>query len=135
MHIRLRVASPDPLNLMQVMLTQESSYRFLRKSRAAEPAVRRAFFCATRFAPSNAGTLAATYGINSEGLMGTITVNGKSHPYTDAMTVASLLAAVHAGAGMVVVEVNGDIVPRERYDETPLNAGDVVEIVHFVGGG
>lgn len=51
------------------------------------------------------------------------------------MTVASLLAAVHKGSGMVVVEVNGAIIPREKYGETPLNKGDSVEIVHFVGGG
>lgn len=67
--------------------------------------------------------------------MDTVTVNGKSHPHAANMTVASLLAAVHKGSGMVVVEVNGAIIPREKYGETPLNKGDSVEIVHFVGGG
>ena len=62
-------------------------------------------------------------------------VNGNRHPHETGMTVASLLAAVHNGSGRVVVEVNGVIVAAERYGETPLNAGDSVEIVHFVGGG
>jgi sulfur carrier protein len=35
----------------------------------------------------------------------------------------------------VAVELNLDIVPRERWPETPLNAGDRLEIVHFVGCG
>ena len=67
--------------------------------------------------------------------MEVVMVNGKAHPHEADMTIASLLAAVHGGSGQVVVEVNGDIVPRERYEATPLNGGDTVEIVHFVGGG
>lgn len=70
-----------------------------------------------------------------ERTMGTVTVNGKEHPYTTGMTVASLVAEVLGAPGTVVVEVNGTIVPRERFDETPLNASDMIEIVHFVGGG
>ena len=36
---------------------------------------------------------------------------------------------------MVVVERNGDILRRERYPEVEVEAGDVLELVHFVGGG
>lgn len=64
-----------------------------------------------------------------------VTVNGKSHPHAPGMTVASLLEKARAGSGTVVVELNAVIVPRERFEETPLNPGDVIEIVHFVGGG
>jgi len=67
--------------------------------------------------------------------METVTVNGKEYPHAAGMTVSSFLAAVHDGSGRVVVEVNGDIIPSERYDMTPLSGGDTVEIVHFVGGG
>lgn len=67
--------------------------------------------------------------------MNTLTVNGKNHPHVENMTVSSLLAAVREGSGTVVVEVNGVIIPSGEYDETPLNKGDSVEIVHFVGGG
>lgn len=65
----------------------------------------------------------------------TLTVNGKPYPYSKGLTVASLIAAVYAGSGAVVAEVNAGIVPRERHGETPLHPGDVVELVHFVGGG
>lgn len=64
-----------------------------------------------------------------------ITVNGKDHPYAAGMTVASLLADVLGVSGTVVVELNGEIIQRERYDDTPVNTGDMIEIVHFVGGG
>jgi len=64
-----------------------------------------------------------------------VTVNGTERARAPGMTVSSLLAEVHDGKGVVVVEVNGLIIPAERFEETPLNAGDSVEIVHFVGGG
>jgi thiamine biosynthesis protein ThiS len=67
--------------------------------------------------------------------MKNIIVNGKDHPYKDGMTVASLLAEVLTTPGTVVVEVNGEIIQRERFDEMPLNTGDMIEIVNFVGGG
>jgi thiamine biosynthesis protein ThiS len=35
----------------------------------------------------------------------------------------------------VAVEHNGEIVPRTVWAETTLNAGDRLEVVHFVGGG
>ena len=38
-------------------------------------------------------------------------------------------------ADRVAVELNRDIVPRDRWAETALNEGDRLEIVHFVGGG
>ena len=35
----------------------------------------------------------------------------------------------------VAVELNRDIVQRDRWTETLLKDGDRLEIVHFVGGG
>jgi thiamine biosynthesis protein ThiS len=34
-----------------------------------------------------------------------------------------------------VVELNGDILPRGGYPDVTVSAGDVLELVHFVGGG
>ncbi|SBV94980.1 Thiamine biosynthesis protein ThiS (fragment) [uncultured delta proteobacterium] len=65
----------------------------------------------------------------------TVLVNGKEHPHMEGMTVTSLLSALPGVSGNVVVEVNAVIIPRGRFGETLLNAGDRIEIVHFVGGG
>jgi len=35
----------------------------------------------------------------------------------------------------VAVELNRDIVQRDKWASTSLNSGDRLEIVHFVGGG
>jgi len=64
-----------------------------------------------------------------------VTVNGEARTLSDGTTVAALIAELGLGNRRVAVEVNRDIVPRERYSEQELCAGDIVEIVHFVGGG
>ena len=65
-----------------------------------------------------------------------VTVNGEARALPAGSTVASLLAAHDLDPRLVVVELNREILRvRERFGERPLASGDVVEIVHFVGGG
>lgn len=35
----------------------------------------------------------------------------------------------------IAVEINGNIIPKTKYQSTQINDGDEIEIVHFVGGG
>ncbi len=64
----------------------------------------------------------------------TLTVNGQEATVEPDVTVAGLLLGLGI-TGPVAVERNGEVVPRAAHDATVLEAGDVVEIVHFVGGG
>jgi sulfur carrier protein len=50
-------------------------------------------------------------------------------------TLAALVEALGMKADRVAVELNRDIVPRERWADTRLNEHDRLEVVHFVGGG
>ena len=65
-------------------------------------------------------------------------INGEERAFPDAHPPFSLAALVET-LGMkpdrVAVELNRDIVPRDRWTETQLNEGDRLEVVHFVGGG
>ena len=62
-----------------------------------------------------------------------ITVNGKQMELFE--TVQQLLEHFRLENRIVIVEVNKDIVMKENYETTSLSHGDVVEVVHFVGGG
>jgi len=65
-----------------------------------------------------------------------VTVNGDRRALPAGSTVASLLAAHDLDPRLVVVELNREILrDRERFADVALAPGDVVEIVHFVGGG
>ncbi len=50
-------------------------------------------------------------------------------------SIADLVRALELDPAKVAVERNGDIVPRSTLADAPLGDGDVLEIVHFVGGG
>lgn len=64
-----------------------------------------------------------------------LVLNGEAKDVADAMTVAALVESLGLGQTRVAVEVNRKIVRRAAWDETQLADGDVVEVVHFVGGG
>ncbi|MGH9501010.1 MAG: sulfur carrier protein ThiS [Terriglobales bacterium] len=62
-------------------------------------------------------------------------INGDHRDFASPVSLASLLEQLGMKADRVAVELNRNIVPRERWPETALNEGDRLEIVHFVGGG
>lgn len=65
-----------------------------------------------------------------------IVVNGKQIDLPETIdNVRGLLTHFKLENRIVVVEVNKDIVMKENYETTSLSQGDVVEIIHFVGGG
>ncbi|KUO57093.1 MAG: thiazole synthase [Sphingomonadales bacterium BRH_c42] len=63
-----------------------------------------------------------------------ITLNGDARR-TAAPTIAALAAELGLDPAKVAVERNGTIIPRSTLGEAMLADGDVLEIVHFVGGG
>ncbi|WP_448576102.1 sulfur carrier protein ThiS [Thermomicrobium sp.] len=64
-----------------------------------------------------------------------LTLNGKRVELDGVRTIADLLRLRGLDPRLVAVEHNGEIVPRERYEDCELRDGDVLEVVHFVGGG
>ena len=64
-----------------------------------------------------------------------ITVNGEKRTLENPVTVTEYLKACNYVPVQVVVELNEEIIKRETYDTTVLKAGDVVEILQFMGGG
>lgn len=64
-----------------------------------------------------------------------IRINGEDKEIGDGLSLAELLEELQIRPGRIVVELNRDIVSREAHASTLLKSGDVLEIVHFVGGG
>lgn len=64
-----------------------------------------------------------------------ITVNGKAQRFKNELSVAELLARLGLPEKKIAVEHNLEIVPKSTYETHILQAGDRVEIVHFIGGG
>jgi thiamine biosynthesis protein ThiS len=64
-----------------------------------------------------------------------VTVNGEVRELPAELTVAELLSHFGLEVNRTVVELNREIVPRDRYGEAAVAAGDLLELVEIVGGG
>jgi len=63
-----------------------------------------------------------------------ITLNGEPRQ-TNAITIADLVRELELEPTKVAVERNREIAPRSTLGQVSISDGDVLEIVHFVGGG
>ena len=63
-------------------------------------------------------------------------VNG--HRYDnleDDMTMSELLVYLKLPAKKIAIERNREIISKSTYNTVRLNDGDIIEIIHFIGGG
>jgi sulfur carrier protein len=64
-----------------------------------------------------------------------IVVNGETREVEAGFTVRQLVELVTPKGAAAAAELNKELVPRRAQETTPLNEGDIVEIVTLVGGG
>jgi thiamine biosynthesis protein ThiS len=64
-----------------------------------------------------------------------LTLNGEPHRIGKGCSVADLVRDIGLNPKKVAVERNLEIVPRSTLSDVILADGDILEIVHFVGGG
>ena len=65
-----------------------------------------------------------------------IMVNGKMFKTNPNISVVELLKAKNVESpDMVAVEINGEILGRDKFDLTTLQENDQVEFLYFMGGG
>lgn len=64
-----------------------------------------------------------------------IALNGDTTEVEDAVVMTALIASLDLTGKRIAVEVNGELVPRSRFDLYALKPGDRVEIIQAVGGG
>lgn len=64
-----------------------------------------------------------------------MTINGKTRTLEKPMTILDLLNGYKLSRHVVVMHVNGEIVPTSAYGTYQLKDTDVVELTSIVGGG
>jgi len=67
--------------------------------------------------------------------MAKIQLNGKKITIKTNYSLLDLLKKYKLSNKKVAIEYNGLIVPRERFKKKYLKNNDIIEIVHFIGGG
>ncbi len=64
-----------------------------------------------------------------------IQLNGDPYEINDRTNLNELLNKLKIQKNKVAIEVNGEIVQKDKYQNLILRKEDKVEIVHFIGGG
>ncbi len=64
-----------------------------------------------------------------------IQLNGASYEINRGTKLNELLNKLKLQKNKVAIEVNGEIIEKNKYPNLILRKGDKVEIVHFIGGG
>ena len=64
-----------------------------------------------------------------------IQLNGISYEINNGTNLSELLNKLKIQKNKVAIEVNGEIVEKNKYPNLILRKNDKVEIVHFIGGG
>ena len=62
-------------------------------------------------------------------------INGEAQDFNSISALSDLIAHLNLKPDRVAVELNRELIPRDRWAQTQLADGDKLEIVHFVGGG
>ena len=64
-----------------------------------------------------------------------VMVNGEARELAAGTSIQTLLDTLGFDGTTLVVQKNDDIIEQADYVDTPLNDGDQIELVRFVGGG
>ena len=64
-----------------------------------------------------------------------IQLNGDPYEINNGTNLNELLNKLKIQKNKVAIEVNGEIVQKDKYQNLVLKKDDKVEIVHFIGGG
>jgi sulfur carrier protein len=67
-----------------------------------------------------------------------LTINGESRDFGNPsapFTIQALVETLGLKADRVAIELNREIVSRDRWPQTAIHEDDRLEMVHFVGGG
>ena len=65
----------------------------------------------------------------------TLTLNGQARALENGVSLSGLLASLQLAEKLVLVELNGQPVPRLDFPNITLKEGDTVEVVRMVAGG
>ncbi|MCB5259872.1 MAG: sulfur carrier protein ThiS [Candidatus Cloacimonetes bacterium] len=65
----------------------------------------------------------------------TITINGNTVKWQEGMTVRDALREMNYTFPMLVIKLNGSLIPKQEYDFTKIPPGADLMVIHLISGG
>ena len=64
-----------------------------------------------------------------------VSINGEKRSLSAGLSLAKLLDELGVREQILLVELNGEMVRRERFDDEKVESGDILELIRVAGGG
>ena len=64
-----------------------------------------------------------------------VTVNGETRSVSPGRNLSQILEELGVLDYILLVEMNGDMIRREQFDEETVAGGDILELIRITGGG
>ena len=64
-----------------------------------------------------------------------ITVNGKTIEWIEGETISKLLSRMNYIFPLVIIKINGTLIPRKNYASTIIPDNAKIDIIHMISGG
>lgn len=64
-----------------------------------------------------------------------ISINGKEKSIPDDLHLNQLIEQLELTGKRLAVEINKEIIPKSKHADYQIKQGDIIEIVHAIGGG
>lgn len=64
-----------------------------------------------------------------------VEINGETKEFPREMNLNELLEYLSMPSRLLAIEMNREVVRRKDWEDTRVKDADVIEIIHFVGGG
>ena len=71
----------------------------------------------------------------SDNAMVRVTLNGQPHEIANGMSLLDLALFLKLQPSAVICEHNGQLCRADTFADTPVQEGDAIEWLHFMGGG
>ncbi len=64
-----------------------------------------------------------------------VSINGETRSVSEGLKLRQLLEELGVLEHILLVEMNGDLIRREHFDENAVEEGDILELIRITGGG
>ena len=64
-----------------------------------------------------------------------VIVNGQQKEFSQISSLNDIIISFAQDSRHIIAEINGTIIKKNHWSQTPIQEGDTIELISFIGGG